>query len=297
MLNLGLGALVKKEEEVREEVLSYEYLDTVMMYNEACEELTIVCDQFDQICVAYENLLAISEVIREHGVTPALEALVGGNFVGGFSLEASEEAKEGAWEKIKSFIKTIWQAIKNFFLKFFSTTDGMRKRLIAFKEKANKEGATVNVDTFTGIKAETLGNYSINFASGADLKLSDADIKKYGDQIGEVVIGTDKAKAIAYADNLQKILSDFSKRKEEYLKFADGQIAAAEKLEDEAKRTEEVAKAKAAKELIGKTFKAVYSSAAGFLSHAKVDGGKDEAKKDDAKPAENAEAGKEGEGK
>ena len=292
MLNLGLGALVKKEEP-QAEILSYEYLDTVMMYNEACEELTIVCDQFDQVCTAYENLVAISDVIKEHGVTPALEALVGENFVGGFSLEQAEEAKKGAWEKIKEFIKSVWQAIKNFFLKFFSTTDGMRKRLIAFKEKANAEGATVNVDKFTGIKSETLGNYSINFASGADLKLDDQSIKKYGEQIGDVELGTDKGKAVAYADNLSKILSDFSKRKEEYLKYADGKIANAEKLEDEAKREEEVATAKAAKELIGKTFKAVYSSAAGFLSHAKVNGGKD-AKKDDA---ENAEAGKNNEGK
>ena len=251
MLNLGLGVLVKKEPQA--EVLSYEYLDTVMMYNEACEELTIVCDQFEQVCTAYENLVAISDVIKEHGVTPALEALVGENFVGGFSLEAADDAKEGAWEKIKNFIKTVWQAIKNFFLKFFSTTDGMRKRLIAFKEKANAEGATVNVDKFTGIKAETLGNYSISFASGADLKLSDQDIKKYGDQIGEVEIGSDKAKAVAYADNLSKILSDFSKRKDAYLQVADAQIAAAEKLEGD-KKEEEVAKAKAAKELINKTF-------------------------------------------
>lgn len=305
MLNLGLGALVKKEEP-QAEILSYEYLDTVMMYNEACEELTIVCDQFDQICTAYENLIAISDVIKEHGVTPALEALVGENFAGGLTLEASMEAEAGAWEKIKEFLVRVWEAIKNFFARFFTSTFGLNARLEkrVAELKAAKE---IVANPFNGIDVISNGASvdvaqvmtSISEATGA--KQDDPDVGK--PEFKEQKLN--KESAVKYGENLVTMLKKAANAKANLSKTLDDKIAKAKAANENSKEEVEKlkAEAKAAKELLIPWAKAMHTSAAGFLSH--VHAGKDAAKKDDAKPAEggeakpaeNAEAGKEGEGK
>lgn len=309
MLNLGLGVLVDQKKNDKEvDVLSYEYLDTIMMYNEACEELAIVCDQFEQVCVAYENLIAINDVIKEHGVTPALEALVGSNFPGGFTAEASMEAAEGAMGKIKEFLVKVWEAIKNFFARFFTSTFGLNARLE--KRVAELKGAKeIVANPFNGIDVISNGASvdvaqvmtSISEATGA--KQGDPDVAK--PEFKEQKLN--KESAIKYGENLVTMLKKAANAKANLSKTLDDKIAKAKAAKEDAK--EEVdklkAEAKAAKDLLIPWAKAMHTSAAGFLSH--VHAGKEadkkdepaagEPKNDETKPAENAEAGKAGEGK
>lgn len=306
MLNLGLGALVKKEEPAQ--VLSYEYLDTVMMYNEACEELTIVCDQFDQVCTAYENLIAISDVIKEHGVTPALEALVGENFPGGLTVEASMEAAEGAMGKIKEFLVRVWEAIKNFFLRFFQGSNGLRARLQKFVKLAEEAGADkVSCNEFKGVKFDFIDKLAVTPAE-LDAAAGEFMAGKSAEDI-EGELSPKGSEAINYAKKLSVALGQMENNKDKFVAICDQMVKTVRTTdltpEESANASKEPGglvsaaaekakkKAQAAKKIVDLAFKGLHRSAAGFLSHAKIEGGK----KDDAKTAENAEAGKEGEGK
>lgn len=264
-LNLGLECLAPKAEQ-NANVLSYEYLDAVFEYSASCEELTVVCDQFDTLLRAAQNLQAVSDVIKEQGVTPALEALIGENFKSGLSAEAVTASLESVGEKIKEFCIKVWQAIKEFFLKFFTSTKGMRERLVKFEAAAKEAGAELNAREFIGVKPESLKTVS---TPELEKGFSEADIKNYGDPIDKITFGS-AADAAAYAHNLYQILTDYAKRKDAYLKICDSQIELAKKNADAAASKDEIAKAKAAKDLINKTFKAVYSSAAAFLAHNSI---------------------------
>lgn len=270
-LNLGLESLIDSKTENEAKVLSYEYLDAVFEYSAASEELTVVFNQFDSVIRAAENLKAVSDVIATQGVTPALEALVGENFKRGLSAESVSASLESVGEAIKNFCLKIWQAIKQFFLKFFTSTKGMRERLLKFKQAAAEAGAELEAKEFTGIKLESLK--SITGAPALEKGFSDLDIKKYGDPIDKITLGSVQD-AVAYADKLYHLLTDYDKNKDAYLKVCDAQIEVAKKLADEAASKDEVAKAKAAKDLINKAFKAVYSSAAAFLAHNSIKGQK-----------------------
>ena len=283
MLNLGLGALVKQEASAEE--LSYDYLDTVMLYNEACEELTIVCDQFDQICVAYENLIAISEVIREHGVTPALESLVGGNFANGLTLEASMEAEKGALEKIKDFLVKVWEAIKNFFTRFFTSTFGLNARL-ENRIKELEAAKEIVIHSFKGLDVIGDGQSvdvakvfygGISEATGALQENPDVSEPELKEQ------NLTKDNAVKYGKTLLALLKKAANAKSNLEKTLDDNIKKAKELKEDSKEAVETLKkeAKAAREIIVPWAKAMHTTAAGYLTH--VHAGKDE-----AKPADDA---------
>ena len=284
VMNLGLEALGIKEE--KPEVLSYEYLDAVIEYSDACDEMNIVFDQFDTVLRAAQNLEAVKDVIAAQGVTPALEALVGGNFKDGLSLEAIEASMEAADGAIVGFIKKIWAAIKQFFLKLFSTVKGMRERLEKFAGEAKASDAEVTCMKFNGIKPEMLANVSKlldackqGFVGNAQIE----SMQKLGEITAEVELSGKEA-AIKYAADLGKLLNDMEANKATILKNCD---VAADEVQKKlaAKATDEERKAateeaKAAKEMVNKLFKSVMSTAAAFLSHTKV------GKKAAEKPAE-----------
>lgn len=293
VMNLGLEALGIQNENT--EVLSYEYLDAVIEYSDACDEMNIVFDQFDTVLRAAQNLEAVKDVIAAQGVTPALEALVGGNFKNGLSLEAIEASMEAADGAIVGFIKKIWSAIKQFLLKFFSSTKGMRERLQNFrKELRDNPSYTVSGTEFKGLKLEVVttlktklsvikelgrnakGQFetkkslkrdtTVTSAKAADVenKLSDLGIAKYGEPVAEQTISTVED-AMKYAEALYDLLTEYDKFKDTMIKECDLNISKAESTAGG-----DVAAAKAAKELVEKAFKQVFSSAAAFLSHTKI---------------------------
>lgn len=278
VMNLGLEALgIKKEQD--QQVLSYEYLDAIIEYSDACDEMNIVFDQFESVLRAAQNLEAVKDVIAAQGVTPALEALVGGNFKDGLSLESIEASMEAADGAIVGFIKKIWAAIKQFFLKLFSSVKGMRERLEKFAAAAKAEDAEVTCMKFNGIKPEILAKFKL----AGDMRKELTDAQKLGEVVVEVELGGKEA-ALSYAANLGKLLNDIEANKEKYLKECDVMADDVQKklaenaTEEERKAATE--EAKAAKDLVNKLFKAVFSSAAAFLSHTKV------GKKAAEKPAE-----------
>lgn len=128
--NLGLEALAEQPVvEMTGDILSYEYLDTVMQFNDEANEAVVIADGIGSIAGAMENLSAICDVLASHGNSPALEALVGNNFKEGFSLETASAAKEGLWARFVKWLKTLWAKIKAFFAKFFASSKAMRTKL------------------------------------------------------------------------------------------------------------------------------------------------------------------------
>ena len=155
--DLGLEALADQQGlEMTGDILSYEYLDTVMQFNDEAAEAVVIADGIGAIASAMENLGAICDVLKEHGNSPALEALVGGNFREGFSLEAAEKAKEGLWARFVKWLKTLWAKIKAFFAKYFVSAEKMSR---ALKERARElqdndmKEVTVSIPSNEVIKA------------------------------------------------------------------------------------------------------------------------------------------------
>ena len=287
-INLGLEALVPATPH-SEPTLSYEYLDAVIEYAAASDELTMVFDQFEDILVAVENLAAIHESIVDNGVTPALEALIGGNFANGLSLEAVEASMEAADNASAGFWAKLWAAIKQFFIKLFATTKGMNNRVGDFLTAAKAADAEVTCMPFKGIKPELLARVGElldscknGFVGNKQIK----DVQTLGDPIAEVELA-DKDAAIAYAAGLVKLLTNIESNKAVILKNCDIAVDEVQKkLQENASKEEQAAakeEAKAAKEMVNKIFKSVMSSAAAFLSHTKV------GKKQAEKPAEGEE--------
>ena len=146
--NLGLEALAEQPVvEMTGDILSYEYLDTVMQFNDAAAEAVVIADGIGAIAGAMENLGAICEVLKAHGNSPALEALVGSNFKEGFSLEAAEKAKEGLWARFVKWLKTLWAKIKAMFAHFFVSAKKMKDAVDArIKELQTKEMKEVSIN-------------------------------------------------------------------------------------------------------------------------------------------------------
>jgi len=306
VLNLGLECLKSEAAPASENVLSYEYLDAVFEYNAACEEVTVVFDQFESLLRAADNLQAVADVIAEQGVTPALEALVGENFIGGVSAASVEAASDSVWGKIGDFFVKIWQAIKQFFLRYFSTTKGMRERLQKFHEAARETGATVDSRDFTGLKLEVITTMTSKVsiikefgrnakgqfettkkldrtqeqkaAKAADVekKLSEVGLKKYGEPTKEMHFSS-LDEAVTYADALYKLLTEYDKHKDDMIKDCDEAIKRAK--DNGGDNKDAVADAQAYRDLVIKCFKSVYSSAAAFLAHTSVKSA--ESKKED----------------
>jgi uncharacterized protein (DUF1499 family) len=180
--NLGLEALADHSEfDTTGDVLSYEFLDTVMQFNDEAAEAVVIADGITSLCGAYENLTAICDVLREHGNTPALEALVGGNFREGFSLEAAEAAKEGLWSRFVKWLKTLWAKIKAFFAKFFVSAKKMRTALLQrAKDLRNGTMEEVSIALPGNAVIKALGDYlKLEFKQQAeDNKKAIEDLQK-----------------------------------------------------------------------------------------------------------------------
>lgn len=212
--SLGLEALAEKPElEMTGDILSYEYLDTVIQFHDEAAEAVVIADGIGALCSTFENLGAVCDVLKEHGNTPALEALVGGNFREGFSLENAEKAQDGLWARFVKWLKSLWAKIKAFFAKFFVSAEKMEKALRArCTELANNEMAEVSVslpkpDALAGINSDIINeiNRVMQFCQKdidglAVGKLSEASgdldmLEKYFGEVGQTVT-VDKAAAI-----------------------------------------------------------------------------------------------------
>ncbi|MBR1988745.1 MAG: hypothetical protein IKA36_06900 [Clostridia bacterium] len=182
--DLGLEALADQQElEVTGDILSYEYLDTVMQFNDEAAEAVVIADGIGAIASAMENLGAICEVLADHGNSPALEALVGSNFREGFSLEAAGNAKEGLWARFVKWLKTLWAKIKAFFAKFFSSSKAMRtkirERIQAIKNAGGIEKLVIKVPELSVIEYNNnaMKELFANAIKKVNASLNDPDLK------------------------------------------------------------------------------------------------------------------------
>lgn len=112
-INLGFESLGIRSD--RSGDLSYEYLDSLIQFNNAATEVLDLCHELSGVVRTYSQLDAITKTIKKYGVTQSLEALYGENFSGAASMEAeAEEAKKGLGQKIKEIINMILNKIKEF---------------------------------------------------------------------------------------------------------------------------------------------------------------------------------------
>lgn len=106
--NLGMAPKASGE-------LSYEYLDSLIQFNQAASDVLDLCHELTATVRTYDNVNAISKCIKKYGVTRSLEALYGENFSSAASMEAeNEEAKKGLGQKIKEIINMILNKIREF---------------------------------------------------------------------------------------------------------------------------------------------------------------------------------------
>ena len=266
VMNLGLEAIGIRNE--KSEVLSYEYLDAVIEYSDACDELNVVFDQFDTILRAAQNLEAVRDVIVSQGVTPALEALVGGNFKDGLSQEAVEASMEAAGEAIKNFFVKIWQAIKNFFMKMFVTSKGMVKRLDDWLAAAK----TAKAEDFTGrdFTGFGLGQQMQGFKTYVTKleNLEEGELASFDGNfdLQTVTLTFDKAKV--YAQDIRNGFESVMKAKDKVIAAVDAKIKEASSSSgSEEDKKDKINAAKAVQKLINKVFKGAFTSGSGFLSH------------------------------
>lgn len=106
--NLGMAPKASGE-------LSYEYLDSLIQFNQAASDVLDLCHELTATVRTYDNVNAISKCIKKYGVTRSLEALYGENFSSAASMEAeNEEAKKGLGQKIKEIINLIINKLKDF---------------------------------------------------------------------------------------------------------------------------------------------------------------------------------------
>ena len=206
--DLGLEALTERDNFGTGDILSYEYLDTVMQFNDEASDAVVIADGITSLCSAYENLGAICDVLATHGNSPALEALVGDNFREGFSLEAAEKAKEGLWSRFVKWLKTLWAKIKAFFAKYFVSAEKMSR---ALKERARElqdsdmKEVTVSLPSNEVLKAA---------ASFIQTTFKD-ELKQVGDEIKQMKAGKigdsaiEKVMAKRTGDYLQTGLNAF----------------------------------------------------------------------------------------
>ena len=112
-INLGFESLGIRGD--RSGDLSYEYLDSLIQFNNAATEVLDLCHELSGVVRTYSQLDAITKTIKKYGVTQSLEALYGENFSGAASMEAeNEEAKKGLGQKIKEIINLIINKLKDF---------------------------------------------------------------------------------------------------------------------------------------------------------------------------------------
>lgn len=148
-INLGFESLGIRSD--RSGDLSYEYLDSLIQFNNAATEVLDLCHELSGVVRTYSQLDAITKTIKKYGVTQSLEALYGENFSGAASMEAeAEEAKKGLGQKIKEIIRFLKKKIVRFFQWMFSQKEHTKQALMkvecknAFKYE-NADGKEVPV--------------------------------------------------------------------------------------------------------------------------------------------------------
>lgn len=146
--NLGMAPKASGE-------LSYEYLDSLIQFNQAASDVLDLCHELTAVVRTYDNVNAISRCIKKYGVTRSLEALYGENFSSAASMEAeNEEAKKGLGQKIKEIIRDLKKKIVRFFQWLFS-------------QKERTKQALMKVDCKSEIKYKNAAGEEVTVAAGA----------------------------------------------------------------------------------------------------------------------------------
>ena len=84
-------------------------------------KLNEIAAEFSEMLASFETYTEIIDTIKKQGgVTKSIEVMFGENFSSVASMEAEAEenaskANEGLWEKIKTWLSTAWEWIKNLF--------------------------------------------------------------------------------------------------------------------------------------------------------------------------------------
>ncbi len=290
-LNLSLEALLVTDIDDAS-VINEDFVDAIYMYNQSSENLTAAFATLDALCGVYEQLQSITDVLKEHPTSPGMEALLGGNFVGGLSLEAAEEAVVKTENKVKTFFVKVWQAIKEFFISLFSSIGGLSKRLSAWNTAAsNAKADQFDLRAFTG-----LSDADMNVAAGMVVMPSNADengIEKY-EKLKMIELTLTSSSVKGYVAALNKAISALASNKASILKTCDDAIKSAKAVTNEDQKKKEMTNAKAAKAWTKGCIKNLCSTAAAFLAHNKIKGYKaekpaEEPKKDETPKEENAE--------
>lgn len=158
-INLGFESLGIRSD--RSGDLSYEYLDSLIQFNNAATEVLDLCHELSGVVRTYSQLDAITKTIKKYGVTQSLEALYGENFSGAASMEAeAEEAKQGLWGKLKKILEDLWNRLMNFW-KWLTDSNERALRAIdklqftkdfSWQEEAGSEKTSITSSNFTAIK-------------------------------------------------------------------------------------------------------------------------------------------------
>ena len=158
-INLGFESLGIRSD--RSGDLSYEYLDSLIQFNNAATEVLDLCHELSGVVRTYSQLDAITKTIKKYGVTQSLEALYGENFSGAASMEAeAEEAKQGLWGKLKKILEDLWNKLTSFW-KWLTDSNERALRAIdklqftnefSWEEKAGAEKTPITSSNFTATK-------------------------------------------------------------------------------------------------------------------------------------------------
>lgn len=151
--NLGMAPKASGE-------LSYEYLDSLIQFNQAASDVLDLCHELTAVVRTYDNVNAISRCIKKYGVTRSLEALYGENFSSAASMEAeNEEAKKGLGQKIKAIIESLLKRLGDFWKWMTDSGERAARALdkLAYTKDfdwtdENGNRYTVNKDKFGSLK-------------------------------------------------------------------------------------------------------------------------------------------------
>lgn len=164
-INLGFESLGIRSD--RSGDLSYEYLDSLIQFNNAATEVLDLCHELSGVVRTYSQLDAITKTIKKYGVTQSLEALYGENFSGAASMEAeAEEAKQGLWGKLKKILEDLWNKLTSFWKWLTDSNERalraidklqFTKEFLWEREAGSNKKETVDSNNFTAIKGEVKG--------------------------------------------------------------------------------------------------------------------------------------------
>jgi hypothetical protein len=161
-LSIGLEALRVHptfRKQTSFDVVYADFLESSIALDEQIQHYT-------NLCVAFENLLAIRKTVKRYGYTNSLKSLIGTE-LGSSSVAVSNEA-EGAirkvWEQIVDWFKKILRYVEDFFAKLFKT----RRGLMLLVQKINDKPDDYKTDKFKGLPVKTLDRRKLADSEGLD---------------------------------------------------------------------------------------------------------------------------------